>query len=77
MSAHTYGVSLPIGRGILKLRHVNVTFINNDKSQEFVITIWRGESNQVCGKSNQVSNEVCGNSNQVEGESNQVEAHNL
>ena len=38
---------------------VNVTFTNNDKAQEFVITVWRGESNQV-------SNEVCGNSNQVE-----------
>ena len=26
---------------------VNVTFMNNDKAQEFVITVWRGESNQV------------------------------
>ena len=25
----------------------NVTFMNNDKAQEFVITVWRGESNQV------------------------------
>ena len=45
---------------------VNVTFTNNDKAQEFVITVWRGESNQVEVESNQVSNEVCGNSNQVE-----------
>ena len=26
---------------------INVTFMNNDKAQEFVITVWRGESNQV------------------------------
>ena len=45
---------------------VNVTFTNNDKAQEFVITVWRGESNQVEVESNQVSNEVCGNRNQVE-----------
>ena len=45
---------------------VNVTFTNNDKAQEFFITVWRGESNQVEVESNQVSNEVCGNSNQVE-----------
>ena len=58
---------------------VNVTFTNNDKAQEFVITVWRGESNQVEVESNQVgnevhgkSNEVCGKSNQVEVESNQV-----
>ena len=70
-----------VGSGITRAldEDVNVTFINNDKSQEFVITIWRGESNQVGEKSNQVevksnqvSNEVCENSNQVEGESNQV-----
>ena len=33
---------------------INVTFMNNDKAQEFVITVWREESNQVEGKSNQV-----------------------
>ena len=27
--------------------NINVTFMNNDKAQEFVITVWRGESNQV------------------------------
>ena len=36
----------------------NVTFMNNDKAQEFVITVWRGESNQVEGESNQVGNQV-------------------
>ena len=70
-----------VGSGITRAldEDVNVTLINNDKSQEFVITLWRGESNevgeksnQVEVKSNQVSNEVCENSNQVEGESNQV-----
>ena len=35
------------------------TFMNNDKAQEFVITVWRGESNQV-------GNEVHDKSNQVE-----------
>ena len=43
--------------------------MNNDKAQEFVITVWRGESNQVEGESNQVGN-------QVEEKSNQVEDHN-
>ena len=33
---------------------INVTFMNNDKAQEFIITVWRGESNQVEEKSNQV-----------------------
>ena len=28
--------------------------MNNDKAQEFIITVWRGESNQVEEKSNQV-----------------------
>lgn len=32
--------------------------MNNDKAQEFVITVWRGESNQVEGESNQVGNQV-------------------
>ena len=54
--------------------------MNNDKAQEFVITVWREESNevekksnQVEGKSNQVGNQVEGKSNEVEEESNQVE----
>ena len=50
-----------VGSGITRAldEDVNVTFINNDKSQEFVITLWRGESNQV-------GNEVCEKSNQAE-----------
>ena len=48
-----------------KTGEANATFTNNDKAQEFVITVWRGESNQV-------GNEVEGKSNQVEGASNQV-----
>ena len=52
---------------------INVTFTNNDKAQEFVITVWRGEGNQVEGESNQVGNQVEEESNQVEGKSNQVE----
>ena len=55
---------------------VNVTFTNNDKAQEFVITVWRGESNQVEVESNQVGNEVHGKSNEVCGNSNQVEDYN-
>ena len=55
---------------------VNVTFTNNDKAQEFVITVWRGESNQVEVESNQVGNEVHGKSNEVCGKSNQVEDYN-
>ena len=67
-----------VGSGITRAldEDINVTFMNNDKAQEFVITVWRGESNQVEEKSNQVegkSNEVEGKSNQVEGKSNQVE----
>ena len=50
--------------------------MNNDKAQEFVITVWRGESNQVEGESNQVGNQVEQKSNQVEEKSNQVEDHN-
>ena len=48
-----------------KTGETNATFMNNDKTQEFVITVWREESNQV-------GNEVEGKSNQVEGASNQV-----
>ena len=60
-----------VGSGITRAldEDVNVTFMNNDKAQEFVITVWRGESNQVEGESNQVGN-------QVEEESNRVEDHN-
>ena len=47
--------------------------MNNDKAQEFVITVWRGESNEVEGKSNQVGNQVEEKSNQVEEKSNQVD----
>ena len=56
-----------VGSGITRAldEDINVTFMNNDKAQEFVITVWREESNQVEGESNQ-----------VEGESNQVEDHN-
>ena len=67
-----------VGSGITRAldEGVNVTFMNNDMAQEFVITVWRGGSNQVEEKSNQVeekSNEVEGKSNQVEGKSNEVE----
>ena len=60
-----------VGSGITRAldEDVNVTFMNNDKAQEFVITVWREESNQVEGESNQVGN-------QVEEKSNQVEDHN-
>ena len=63
-----------VGSGITRAldEDVNVTFMNNDKAQEFVITVWRGEGNQVEGESNQVEQK----SNQVEEKSNQVEDHN-
>lgn len=50
-----------VGSGITRAldEDINVTFMNNDKAQEFVITVWRGESNQVY-------NEVHDKSNQVE-----------
>ena len=56
------------GSGITRAldEDVNVTFMNNDKAQEFVITVWREESNQVEVESNQVGNEVHDKSNQVE-----------
>ena len=56
-----------VGSGITRAldEDINVTFMNNDKAQEFVITVWRGESNEVEEKSNQ-----------VEEKSNQVEDHN-
>ena len=71
-----------IGSGITRAldEDINVTFMNNDKAQEFVITVWREESNkvekksnQVEGKSNQVGNQVEQKSNEVEEESNEVE----
>ena len=50
-----------VGSGITRAldEDVNVTFMNNDKAQEFVITVWREESNEV-------GNEVHDKSNQVE-----------
>ena len=53
-----------VGSGITRAldEDVNVTFMNNDRAQEFVITVWREESNQVEKKSNQVE----GKSNQVQ-----------
>ena len=53
-----------VGSGITRAldEDINVTFMNNDKSQEFVITVWREESNEVEEKSNQVEPK----SNQVE-----------
>ena len=50
-----------VGSGITRAldEDINVTFMNNNKAQEFVITVWRGESNQV-------GNEVHDKSNQVE-----------
>ena len=71
-----------VGSGIIRAldEDINVTFMNNDKAQEFVITVWREESNevekksnQVEGKSNQVGNQVEQKSNEVEEESNEVE----
>ena len=71
-----------VGSGITRAldEDINVTFMNNDKAQEFVITVWRGESNevekksnQVEGKSNQVGNQVEQKSNEVEEKSNQVQ----
>ena len=61
-----------VGSGITRAldENINVTFNNNASAQEFVITVWREESNQVGnqveGKSNQVGNQVDGKSNQVE-----------
>ena len=68
-----------VGSGITRAldEDINVTFMNNDKAKEFVITVWRGESNQVEGESNQVGNQVEGESNQVgnqvDEKSNQVQ----
>ena len=45
-----------VGSGITRAldEDINVTFMNNDKAQEFVITVWREGSNEVEEKSNQV-----------------------
>ena len=45
-----------VGSGITRAldEDINVTFMNNDKAHEFVITVWREESNEVEEKSNQV-----------------------
>ena len=50
-----------VGSGITRAldEDINVKFMNNDKAQEFVITVWREESNEV-------GNEVHDKSNQVE-----------
>ena len=50
-----------VGSGIIRAldEDINVTFTNNPSAQEFVITVWREESNQV-------GNEVGTKSNQVE-----------
>ena len=57
-----------VGSGITRAldEDINVTFMNNDKAQEFVITVWREESNQVEGESNPVGNQVEEKSNQVQ-----------
>lgn len=49
-----------MGSGITRAldEDVNVTFMNNDKAQEFVITVWRGESNQVGNAVHDKSNQV-------------------
>ena len=64
-----------VGSGITRAldEDINVTFMNNDKAQEFVITVWREESNQVGNQVEGESNQV---GNQVEEKSNQVEDHN-
>ena len=64
-----------VGSGITRAldEDVNVTFMNNDKAQEFVITVWREESNQVEGESNQVEGESNQVGNLVEQKSNQVQ----
>ena len=57
-----------VGSGITRAldEDINVTFMTNDNALEFVITVWREESNQVEEKSNQVGNQVEPKSNQVE-----------
>ena len=64
-----------VGSGITRAldEDVNVTFMNNDKAQEFVITVWREESNEVEKKSNQVEGKSNQVGNQVEQKSNEVQ----
>ncbi len=68
-----------VGSGITRAldENINVTFNNNASAQEFVITVWREESNQVGNqvdeKSNQVEEKSNQVGNQVDGKSNQVE----
>ncbi len=61
-----------VGSGITRAldEDVNVTFTNDDKSQEFVITLWRVGSNQVGNQVDEVGNQV---GNQVDEVGNQVE----
>ena len=66
------------GSGMLRAlsEDMNVSFTNNDRTNEFVITINRPGGNQVSKESNQVgenSNQATGKSNQVNGKSNQVD----
>ena len=51
-----------VGSGITRAldEDINVTFMNNDKAQEFVITVWREESNEVEKKSTQVEDHDTG-----------------
>lgn len=58
------------GSGMLRAlsEGMNVSFTNNDRTSEFVITINRPVGNQVSKESNQVN----GKSNQVDNKSNQV-----
>ena len=57
-----------VGSGITRAldENINVTFTNNPSVQEFVITVWREESNEVEDKSNQVGNQVERKSNEAE-----------
>ena len=49
-----------VGSGITRAldEDINVTFMNNNKAQEFVITVWREESNQVGNQVEEKSNQV-------------------
>ena len=63
-----------VGSGITRAldENISATFTNNASAQEFVITVWREESNQVEGKSNQVEGKSNQVGNQIEPKSNQV-----
>ena len=60
------GITRALGEG------VNVTFSNNTSAQEFVITLWREESNEVEAESNQVEIESNQADNDVKLKCNQV-----